>query len=146
MRQAMERPAPPPEALLIALARKAAGIRAPAAARKAGISKARWSQVENGCEMREGAYRPVRARDDTLAHMAYAIGVTPERLETEGRRPDAAAVLREILREPSPEPPPSGVSLDGLTPDEARIAREFIEALRRSRRDDGGHQQDGAGS
>lgn len=102
----MSRPAPPPEAVLIRLVREAAGIKTPEAARIAGISKARWSQVELGYEWREGGFRPVRAGAGTLAHMAYAAGVSPERLETEGERPDAAAVLREIERQKgSPDRP-----------------------------------------
>lgn len=110
----MDRPQPPPEATLIRLARKAAGIKAPAAAEVAGISAARWSQVETGYESRLGRYKPVRARDSTLAHMAYAVGVTAERLEETGR-PDAAEVLREILRSRSAEAdsPPGG---DGYRP------------------------------
>jgi hypothetical protein len=33
----------------------------------------------------------------TIAHMAYAVGLSPERLESEGQRLDAAEILREIL-------------------------------------------------
>jgi len=153
----MPKPQPPAEALLIRLARDAGRLTVPAAARAAQISKARWAQIEAGYETRKDGYHPVRAPAGTLAHMARAVGISPERLETEGERPDAAGVLREIMRGhepppalavPSPDGPaqsPGSESVDGLTPEEARITREFIEAIRRSRRDDGGHQQDGAG-
>lgn len=98
-------PIPPPEAVLIRLVREAAGLKLPAVARLAGISKARWSQIETGYETRGGGHRQVKGRAVTIAHMAYAVGLTPERLETEGERPDAAAVLREILHHPQPTPP-----------------------------------------
>lgn len=102
----MERPQPPPEAALIRLVREAAGLKIPPAAKAAGISAARWSQVELGYETRQGQVKPVRATAATLAHMAHAAGLSPDRLEAEGGRPDAAAVLREILRgEPTPPPP-----------------------------------------
>lgn len=98
-RQAMDRPAAPPEARLIRLVREAAGIKLPEAAAAAGISKARWSQVETGYETRPGGVRAVRGRASTVAHMAHAVGIPPDRLEGEGERPDAAEVLREILRQ-----------------------------------------------
>lgn len=74
------------------------------AAEEAGVSLARWSHIENAYETRQGTTRPVKAKADTLARMARAIGLSPERLESEGQRPDAAEILREILRTP-PEPP-----------------------------------------
>lgn len=87
-------------------------MKLPAAAKAAGISKARWSQIESGFESRFGGYREVRGRAGTIAHMAAAVGLDPDRLETEGRRPDAAAVLREILRGASAGP------LISLNPDD----------------------------
>jgi hypothetical protein len=69
------------------------------AADAAGVSKARWSQVENGYEKKpDGMYYPVRASDGLLARMADAVGLGASRLESEGDRPDAAAVLREMER------------------------------------------------
>jgi transcriptional regulator with XRE-family HTH domain len=105
------KPEPPPEAVIVRLAREAAHIRTEDAARAAGISKARWSQVETGYESRLGIRRPVVARAVTLAHMARAVGVSPARLRAEGHRPDAADILEEILRreQPAPEPPPPAV-------------------------------------
>lgn len=106
----MTKPSPPKEAVLIKLVREAANVSTAEAARSAGISKARWSQVESGYESRLGRYRPVIARAGTLARMAHALGISPQRLETEGNRPDAALVLAEIVRreasaaEPEPDP------------------------------------------
>jgi hypothetical protein len=97
----MDKPAPPPEATLIGLARKAAGLSVPAAVRRTTedvIGQARWSQIESGYENKAGRPVPVRGRDDTVAHMSFAVGVTPEELEDAGR-PDAADVLRIILRQ-----------------------------------------------
>jgi helix-turn-helix protein len=117
-RKGMTKPSPPPEAVLIRLAREAARIKAPAAAKSAGVSVARWSQIETGYETRLGRYKPVRAPEGTLAHMAHAVGVGPERLEEAGR-PDAAMVLREIQRQ----------QLDPLTPDERQTLSDFREAV-----------------
>ena len=70
------------------------------AAKMAGISKARWSQIENGWESRDGQPRAVSAPDGILARMADAIGLEPDRLEQAGRRA-AAAVLTEMRRRPA---------------------------------------------
>lgn len=97
-----ETPSPPPEAVIIRLAREAANVTIPQAARAAGISTARWSQVEAGRETRGGAVRPVRGKARTIAHMAQAVGVPPARLREQGQRPDAAEILAEIQRSPAP--------------------------------------------
>jgi transcriptional regulator with XRE-family HTH domain len=94
----MDRPPAPPEAALLRLAREAANIKVSEAARAAGISTARWSQIENGYETRHGGFKEVRAKAGMLARMAKVPGLTPERLAEEGQRPDAAEVLREIQR------------------------------------------------
>jgi transcriptional regulator with XRE-family HTH domain len=99
----MEASPPPPEGALLHRARESAEITIADAARAAGITDTRWSQIERGHERRKGMDVPARAKAGTLARMARAIGVSPERLESEGRRPDAAEILREILRtEPAP--------------------------------------------
>lgn len=95
---AVDRPLPPPEAVLIRLVRQAAKVSVAAAAKRAGISTARWTQIEQGYETRDGERRPAWGPPDTLAYMASAIDLPPGRLETEGKRPDAAAVLREMQR------------------------------------------------
>lgn len=145
----MTRPSPPPEAVLIRTVREAARIKIPVAAKAAGISVARWSQVETGAETRAGRRMAVRAPAGTLAHMAHAVGISPGRLEAEGKRPDAAEVLREILRgheppsrPPVPVPSPGGPPGTGpaiqrilddpdLTDAEKQGAVALIEALRR---------------
>lgn len=93
----MEKPAPPPEAALIRLAREAAHIKTPEAAKAAQVSTARWSHIENGYETRKGSYKPVTGRAVTIAHMAHAVGLGSSRLRGAGRA-DAADILDEILR------------------------------------------------
>jgi hypothetical protein len=115
----MDKPQAPPEALLIRRARLAGQVKAPVAARSAGISVARWSQIENGYERREGEYKPVRASDGLLAHMAHAVGLTPERL-TEAGRQDAAEILREIERREEPD-------LPGLLPGDPDSFRDILQ-------------------
>jgi transcriptional regulator with XRE-family HTH domain len=95
----MSQPAPPPEAVLIRLVREAGNLKLPAVAKSAGISVARWSQIENGYEVRLSKRKPVQGSRSTIAHMAYAVGLHPDRLATEGGRPDAAEILREIWRQ-----------------------------------------------
>lgn len=94
----MERPPARPEGALIRVAREAAGLTLPEAAEASGVSKARWSQVETGYETRNGHVKVVQAKAATIAHMAHAVRLSPDRLESEGKRPDAAEILREILR------------------------------------------------
>lgn len=92
----MEKPAPPPEAVLLAVALDAVNMSGTEAATRAGISKQRLSQVLNGMSghgMTRGRPAPRRV----IAHIAAVVGVTPEQLEQAGRA-DAAKVLREILR------------------------------------------------
>lgn len=121
-----ETPKPPPAAVVIRLAREAAGMTIPHSARLASISTARWSQVEAGRENRNGIVRPVTAKAGTLARMARAVGISAERLEREGERPDAAEILREIERQ---EPHLAAVPpLPGL-PDSGDVADEVIALL-----------------
>lgn len=115
----MIKPAPPPEAVIIRVAREAGQIKTPVAARAAGISVARWSQIEIGYETRRGRFKEVRARAGTLAHMAAAVGVSPDRLEEAGRG-DAAVILREIMRrnaEPTPAPRYSNPGIERIAND-----------------------------
>lgn len=90
-------PDAPAEAHLIRVARLAVRIPAAQAARDAGISKARWSQIETGRARRNGVPHSVVAPPGVLAHMARAVGLSPDQLEAVGRA-DAAEVLREIYR------------------------------------------------
>jgi len=136
----------PAEATLIRLVRLAAGMSVAEAAAVAGISKARWSQVENGHETRLGTRHAVIASDGLLARMADAVGADADRLAGSGRR-DAAAVLREIHRRrlsavPSAAPRYSSPSLQRIADDpdlddetkQAMIA--LAERMRAAREDD----------
>ncbi|MFD5251291.1 hypothetical protein ACFWM5_00410 [Streptomyces bobili] len=89
---------PPAEGLLIRLARQARGLSPEAAAKLTPIqiSGGRWRQIESGYERKSPPKRAF-APDLTLAHMAHTVGVAPDRLATAGR-PEAAEILREILR------------------------------------------------
>lgn len=105
------KPTPPPEAVLIQRARKAAGLQVSQAAATARehapslrLSTAWWSTIELGYESKAGKMRPVSGQDLVIAHMARVVGLTPERLEAEGQRPDAADILREMLRHDDAEP------------------------------------------
>lgn len=86
----------PPEGVLIESKREDAGLSKREAARRAGISEGWWRTVVKGYQSlghgSRGAVRDAPAK--TIAKMAKAAGVTPEQLETEGQRPDAAEVLR----------------------------------------------------
>ncbi|MFC9973633.1 hypothetical protein ACFVH6_22330 [Spirillospora sp. NPDC127200] len=83
-----ERPPPAghPEAALILRARRARRMNVADAAAAAGISHQRWGQIERG----EGKAAP----PDTIAHMAFAVGITADRLRAV--RPEAADYLEEI--------------------------------------------------
>ena len=106
------KPVPPAEAALIRVAREAAGLTITEAARRvsaanpdASISTARWSQIEQGYEMRGGQIREVTAKPGMLARMAAVFRIPPERLAGEGGRPDAANILAEIQRQEAPAEP-----------------------------------------
>ena len=90
-------PEPPPEGVLIESARRDAKLSVREAARRAGISEGWWRQVVKGYQsLSGGSFGAVRAVPaETVAKMARAAGVTPEQMEGEGRRPDAAKILRE---------------------------------------------------
>jgi hypothetical protein len=122
-------PAPPPEARLIQIARKAAGLTADAAAKSTGgtVSPVYWRDVERGYGYRRSKRVPARASDRVLAHMAQAVRVTPERLAEAGR-PDAAAVLREIHLADSP-PPPLVPFPAAARPAKEAIAEEILADL-----------------
>lgn len=96
MTAAPNTPEPPPEGELIRVARLARGLSPEGAAARAQIKLggARWRQIERGYKTRD---ETVRAPAGTLAHMAHAVAVPPDQLEGAGR-PDAASILREIIR------------------------------------------------
>lgn len=109
---------PPAEAVLLRLAREAAGItQADAAARLAArfqrkFTPARWSQLEGGYETRDGVCKPISPPPHTCAQMAFIVGIGPGRLIAAGRA-DAARVLEEILRNPRAAEPATPATPDG---------------------------------
>lgn len=90
------RPPQPPEGHLIAAAAERLGISIREAARRAGISYGRWRQITQGYQnVSPGSYAVVHAPARTVAKMALVVGITPEQMADEGRRPDAAEIMRE---------------------------------------------------
>jgi transcriptional regulator with XRE-family HTH domain len=122
----MSSPPKPPYGELIEKARDDAGLSKREAARRAGISDAWWRYVTDGHQ----GETPVPGTADTVAAMARAVGLPPDRLETEGRRKDAADALRKMLREP-PGRPLRAVAADppatGVTPAERERDRLLAE-------------------
>lgn len=106
-------PPPPPYGVLIEKARKAAGgLSIQRAADRAGIAKATWIDNARGYRRRGDHWERVDPKPETIARMAQAAGVTPDRLTGEGQRPDASEILTEMSRpgtapaQPAfPEPP-----------------------------------------
>lgn len=68
------------------------------AARASDISPERWQQIEKGYRSGgRGRRKPVTAPAHTLARMARALEITPDQLEQDGNRADAAKMLRDDL-------------------------------------------------
>ncbi|GAA4626737.1 hypothetical protein GCM10023196_036190 [Actinoallomurus vinaceus] len=105
-----ERPEPPPEGQLITAALKRAGLSARAAAKRAGISDARWRQITSGYQTVSGTRVPVRAPAETLARMAQVSGATAEQLRQAGRA-DAAEALGELPEIEAPKEEPTVAEL-----------------------------------
>lgn len=126
-------PTPPPEAELVRLAREAQRISPETAAARAEtqLSGSRWRQIEAG--WRKDTKTVVIAKAATLAHMAYAVGVSPERLEAAGRN-DAAEVLREVLRQEAAQQPdltdPHERAIAEMTGIDEDTRRDMLRALR----------------
>jgi hypothetical protein len=94
-------PSPTPEGQLI---RRVRGLTIPKlsvrnAAARIGMSAEQWGYVERGYLPSRGSKppQPFSPPAATLARMAYALEIAPKHLESEGQRPDAAEILREIL-------------------------------------------------
>jgi hypothetical protein len=135
-------PRPTPEGQMIRRVRSLSipKLTIPAAAARIGLSAEQWGYVERGYyPARDGnPPRPFSPPAATLAKMAHALRITPERLETEGQRPDAAEILAEILRqqheaEPSaadrdwrPEPGPDAY----FSAEESATAEPHVAELR----------------
>lgn len=107
-----ERPAAPPEGVLLKRAQVAARLSQREAARRAGLSEARWRQLVAGYQLVSRTMVPVRSPDETLARMARAVGVTAEQLEAAGRG-DAASSLREAEAEGARRRPDPAASTTG---------------------------------
>ncbi|WP_329214969.1 helix-turn-helix domain-containing protein [Streptomyces sp. NBC_01485] len=99
-------PPPPAEATLIRLVREAAGLSPEAAAAKMEIkfSGSRWRQIERG--FRADTQTEVIAPAGTLAHMAWVLGISADRLAETGRE-DAVRILRELERAEAAATPPA---------------------------------------
>ena len=94
-----DKPRVTPWGEMIRLAREAMTPRLSvrAAARLADMSPENWGHVERGYQLHRGKHRPVTGTPSTVAHMAYVVGVSPDRLRAAGN--DAAArILAEMLR------------------------------------------------
>jgi hypothetical protein len=108
-------PRPTPEGKLIRRVRSLSipKLSIPAAAARIGLSAEQWGYVERGYyPARDGnPPRPFSPPTATLAKMAHALRITPERLEAEGKRPDAAESLREILRDQTQDDEPDLITI-----------------------------------
>lgn len=127
---------PPPEAVVIRLARLAKGLSPEEAAARTSIRLrgGRWRQIEKGYERRDPP-KSTRALDKTLAHMAFVVDVTPSQLDECGRT-DAAEILRVMLQQESraaTEPDLNNrmerAAWEAPIPEDAR--REMIRLLRK---------------
>lgn len=132
---ARDLPPPTPEGVLIRRVRESIRPRlaVAAAAERAGISAEMWGLVERGYRTPKRDAEAVRivAKPQTLAHMAYAVGLKPSDLE-EVDRADAAAVLAE-MRGPEIEvvdiPVDRGVVMVAVPPDLSEEDREEVRAI-----------------
>jgi transcriptional regulator with XRE-family HTH domain len=98
-----------PEGALIEAARKQAHVSMREAARRAGFSEGWWRQIVGG----------THAPAATIAKMALAVGgIEPERMTTEGRRPDAAEEMQRELAEAGLPDDDEGITLTppGMSP------------------------------
>ncbi len=92
-------PAQPPEGALIERLRKAMqpSLSIRAAAKQAGMSGSRWTQIVRGYKQEKSDLRiAVQGPAKTVARMAHVVGATPDQLREVGR-PDAAEELDKIV-------------------------------------------------
>jgi transcriptional regulator with XRE-family HTH domain len=115
-----EKPAQPAEGALIQRAMVRQRLSARQAAVKAGISEGRWRQIVSGYQSARGQQFPVTAPAATLAHMAAAVGLTPEDL-TEAGRGDAADILRDLNQHGPSQPGPAAARASTSERDEALL-------------------------
>ena len=95
----MNAPRPPrPRVMqLVEQRRERLGMSKRAAAAFAGISEARWRQLENGGRQIRGIWIPEEAADPVLARMAVAVRLVPADIEPFS--PRAAQMLGDLLAE-----------------------------------------------
>ncbi|WP_406321738.1 helix-turn-helix domain-containing protein [Streptomyces sp. NBC_00519] len=108
---AQQKPAPPPEAVLIREALKQVRLSGREAARRSGVSNTRWRQIISGYQTVSGSHVPVVAPAETIARMAQATQVTPDELRQAGRA-DAAAELERLAPPPTPGNTPGSYADD----------------------------------
>jgi hypothetical protein len=131
-------PAPTAEGKLIRQARELAiprlSIRAAAA--RIGMSPEQWGNIERGYRYTKPNDPPrpfSHAPATTIAKMASAVGISPEHLESEGKRPDAADILREIERRESTAQPPRHEKrrrLPEASPEMAAAMKDHVAAFK----------------
>lgn len=113
------------EGALIERARQLRGLKARAAARDAGMSDARWRQIESGyASVGPGQVIPVRGPDETVARMASVVGVTAEQLREAGRAAAADVLLTLVGMQAESEWQSVGTALDRL-----RRIRDEIDSV-----------------
>jgi transcriptional regulator with XRE-family HTH domain len=122
------RPEQRPEGRLIGLAQKRSRLSQRQAAKRAGMSEARWRNIVSGYQsVSAGVYIPVRGPAETVARMAQVVGVTPKQLAEAGRE-DAAEELRDLAAI-------SGEDDDSLlTPEEIAVIERIRSNPRKRRR------------
>jgi hypothetical protein len=122
-----ERPDPTPEGQLIAdaLAKSRPKLALREAARRAGISEARWRQIAAGYVMVSGEPSVFSAPAETLARMARTVGVTSAQLREAGRA-DAADALQDLLLDEKY----AGASTAEILAETERIAAKVADLLK----------------
>ncbi|MCB8798965.1 helix-turn-helix domain-containing protein, partial [Escherichia coli] len=90
----MEKPQQTPEGKAIASRQRALGISTRAAARKVGLSEARWRQIVNGYQnVGQGLMVPVIGPAETVARMARSLDLSSEYFQEIGREDVAAEMV-----------------------------------------------------
>lgn len=122
-------PKPSHEGELIRRSRLARGLSPDEAADRTPIRLKgfRWRQIEDGRKRKSDPVGSDRAPDKTVAHMAFTVGVTPDRLGE--YRPEAAEILREILIQHAGETASLPDPLDALDPERQRIILDMLAQL-----------------
>jgi hypothetical protein len=97
---------PTPEGDLIRRARERTipKISIRAASARIGISPEHWGNIERGYKSVSSAEPPRRLQPASaalIAKMARVVGISPEQMESEGQRPDAAEAMRTRLAAPA---------------------------------------------